>query len=332
MRLIARMFIVFSVTMVLTSWGFLVHRTVNQLAIYQLPKAMQPFFYKHMEYIVKHSIRPDQRRNDDPSEAPKHFIDLEPFGDSAAWKMPLQFDKAIEIYSRDTLLKYGYVPYYIMIMKENLVNAFKLKNADSILFYAADLAHYIGDAHVPLHTSVNYDGQLTNQKGLHALWETVVPELEIETYDLSSKHKARYLTNPEEAAWQAVRSGFVLLKNVFDLEKKATLQFTGDTKFRMQVRNGREVRYYTTAFAKEYSRLLGASINIQLTQTANLIADYWYTCWLDGGRPDLGELLASSFTKANKKQCKLEYRAFRKNLLIKNNWLIAKKNEGTEGN
>ena len=324
-----RLLLLFLLLTLESSWGFLVHRTVNQLAIYQLPKNMQPFFYKNMDYLVKNSVRPDQRRNEDPTEATKHFIDLEMFGDSAAWKMPLKWEQAKVRYTRDSLLKYGYVPYYILVMKENLVRAYKIRNADSILFYAADLAHYIGDAHVPLHTSVNYDGQLSSQKGIHALWETVVPELELSTYDLSSKHRAAYLSKPGEAAWKAVRSGFVLLKDVFEQERQSSTLFTDSTKYRIQIRNGREVKYYTSAFAKEYSKRLGNSINTQLTRSAELVADFWYTCWVDGGKPGLNALLVSRFTKNDKKLCKKEYNAFRNNQLIEKNWLIAKKNTGS---
>lgn len=328
MRSMARTLLLSFFIVLISSWGFLVHRTVHQLAVYELPKSMQPFFYKNMEYLVKHSVRPDLRRNEDATEATKHFIDLEIFGDSAAWKMPLQWEQAVTLYTRDTLVKYGYVPYYIMVMKDNLVRAFANKNADSILFYAADLAHYIGDAHVPLHTSINYDGQLTNQKGLHALWETVVPELELSSFNLSSTHHATYLSKPAEATWNAVRSGFVLLPGVFEQEKQASALFTDSTKFRMQIRNGREVKYYTSAFAKEYSRRLGNTINTQLTRSAELVADFWYTCWVDGGRPELNSLLKNRITRSDKKQCKKEYRAFRRNQLIEKNWLIAKKNSG----
>ena len=34
--------------------------------------------------------------------------------------------------------------------------------ADNIVLYAAILAHYVSDGHVPLHAVVNYDGQLTD--------------------------------------------------------------------------------------------------------------------------------------------------------------------------
>lgn len=310
------------------SWGFLVHRTVNQLAVYQLPKGMQGFYYKNMDYVVKNSVRPDQRRNEDPSEATKHFIDLEAFGDSAAWKMPMDWETAVKEYSRDSLIKYGYVPYYVIVEQQRLTQAFKSGNKDSILFYSADIAHYIGDAHVPLHTSINYDGQLTNQRGLHALWETVVPEIVLPEYNLSSRHKAKYLKHSDVAIWEAVRSGFVLLKDVFEQEREATKMFTDETKYRIQMRNGKEVKYYTSDFAKEYSKRLGPTINQQLNRSASLVADFWYTCWVDAGRPDLSKIMTQVYSNSDKDQFQLEKKAFRKNELLKKQLLISKKNSG----
>jgi hypothetical protein len=50
-------------------------------------------------------------------------------------------------------------------MMEKLTQAFKEKRKSEILF-TADLGHYIADAHMPLHTSDNHDGQLTDQNSL----------------------------------------------------------------------------------------------------------------------------------------------------------------------
>src|ERR1044071_862903 len=107
MRRFISITVVITFIIICSGWGFLVHRTVNQLAVYQLPKKMQPFFYENLDYIVKYSIRPDQRRNQDPTEATKHFIDIEAYGDSAAWKMPTNWNDAVAKYTKDTLLKYG---------------------------------------------------------------------------------------------------------------------------------------------------------------------------------------------------------------------------------
>src|ERR1043165_6563782 len=78
------------------SWGFLVHRTTNQLAVYEMPSSMRQFFYKNMNYLVYNAPRPDLRRSTDSAEAAKHFIDLEMYGDSAAWKMSLHWDDAVK--------------------------------------------------------------------------------------------------------------------------------------------------------------------------------------------------------------------------------------------
>ena len=40
----------------LSSWGFLVHRTIHQLAVYELPAEIKPFFYKNIEKIDKDII------------------------------------------------------------------------------------------------------------------------------------------------------------------------------------------------------------------------------------------------------------------------------------
>lgn len=310
------------------SWGFLVHRTTTQVAVYGLPKTVQPFFYQNMDYLVKNSVRPDQRRNTDKTEDTKHFIDFEAFGDSAAWKMPTDWNKAVKRYTKDSLLKYGYVPYWIMVMKERLTSAFKSRNKDSILFYAADISHYIGDLHVPLHTTLNYDGQLTNQKGLHSLWESMIPEIELDHYQLYNNHKARYLAKPEREVWTAARNAHQLLKDVFQKEIEASKKFTDSTKYRWQKRNGRDVRSYSSAFARAYSKELGNSINRQLLRSSNLIADFWYTCWVDAGRPDLSGLY--QWSDNEKEQLKAEQKSLKKNKLIKDNLLIARQKKDAD--
>jgi hypothetical protein len=303
-----------------SGWGFLVHRTVNQLAVYQLPKTLRAFYYQNLDTVVENAIRPDQRRNSDPTEGTKHFIDLEMFGDSAAYKMPITWDEAVRRYTKDTLVKYGYLPYWVLEMKNRLTNAYRTGNKDSILFYAADIAHYIGDANVPLHTSFYYDGQNTNQRGIHALWESTVPEVALNQYKLSSGHEAKYLENPANSIWQAVRHAHSLLPEMWQQEKEASKSFTDSTKFRVQKLYGRDVKGYTTAFARAYNDRVGKMINDQLIRSSNLVADFWYTAWVDAGKPDL-----ASLSKAEKKKAKKETKSFKKNELVQKKLLISRK-------
>ena len=89
--------------------------------------------------------------------------------------LPHKWKEAVEKFGEDSLQAYGMVPWHIQMMLGGLTKAFKEKNFSSILKKSAEIGHYIADAHLPLHTSENYDGQLTRQNGIHAFWESRVP-------------------------------------------------------------------------------------------------------------------------------------------------------------
>lgn len=307
-------------------WGFFGHKVIHQLAIYGLPKQMQGFFYKNQDYLVQKSIQADERRNSDPHEAPRHFIDVdvEIYGEDAVNTMPEGWEEAAARYTADTLIKYGIVPWHIVKMKARLTNAFKNQNADSILYYAADLGHYIGDAHVPLHTTVNYDGQLTNQKGLHSLWESKVPEMHAQNYKLQNR-KAKYLPDTEKAIWEVVRASHKLYPQVLELETEASKNFTEETKFVTVEHYGKMRQEYTDEFAKEYAKLLGPTVAQRMEASAETIADFWYTCWVDGGKPDLDKLMGGKLSKAEKRQLKCELKTWKQNKLFDRDLVIAAK-------
>ena len=70
--------------------------------------------------------------------------------------------------------------------------------------------------------------------------------------------------------------------------------------------------------------LYDALVNEQLLNSANLIADFWYTAWVDAGKPDLSGLLTKPFGKPDKKAMKKEFKAYRKGELIEKKLLIAR--------
>lgn len=249
-------------------------------------------------------------------------MDMEFFGDDAFKVVPHNFQEAIAKYTLDTLEKYGTLPYVVVEYTDKLTNAFRSKNADSIVYYAAELTHYIADAHVPLHTSINYDGQLTNQNGIHDLWETTVPEVEIANYNLSSRHKARYLTSPSDEIWKIIEHTFSLLPEMLEKETEVSKNFTEAAKYKWEVRWGKNRRFYTAAFAKEYAKALKSSVNDQLVASSTAIADFWYTAWVNAGKPDLNKLLSNPY---NKGQFKSEKRDYKKNNLMQKKLLIATK-------
>ena len=187
----------------LASWGFFGHKQINRMAVFTLPYEMIGFYKKHIDFITEHAVDPDKRRYGVEEEAPRHYIDIDHYGENAFDVVPMYWKKAVEKYTEDTLKAYGINPWHVEKMMYKLTEAFKRENIDMILHYSADLGHYIADGHVPLHTTENYNGQLTNQRGIHGFWESRIPELKSENYDFFVG-KATYIEKPIFMAWQTI--------------------------------------------------------------------------------------------------------------------------------
>nr|WP_210514092.1 zinc dependent phospholipase C family protein [Hymenobacter terricola] len=271
------------------AWGFFGHRLLNRLAVYTLPPAMIGFYKANIEYLTVNATRPDSRRTVVPGEAPKHFLDVDRYGDSAAYKLPRKYADAVARYGEDSLLRHGIVPWNVVSMKNQLTAAFKAKDTNRILSLSADLGHYVADACVPLHTTRNYNGQLSGQRGIHGLWESRLPELLSTDYDLFTG-KAQYIERPSDAIWAAVIRSHAAVDSVLRFEKEVTTQFPEDQKFGYEQRGSQTVRAYSREFSKAYHTKLNGQVERQMRYAAALIGDFWFTCWVDGGSPDLRQL------------------------------------------
>jgi len=271
------------------AWGFFGHRLLNRLAVYTLPPAMIGFFKANIEYMTVNATRPDSRRVVVPGEAPKHFLDVDRYGDSAAYRLPRRYADAIAKYGEDSLLRHGIVPWNVITMKNQLTAAFRDRDTDRILRLSADMGHYVADACVPLHTTRNYNGQLTGQRGIHGLWESRLPELLSPDYDLFSG-TAPYLENPTDAIWKAVIRSNAAVDSVLRFEKELTGKFPEDQKFGYEQRGNNTVRAYSREFSREYHRRLNGQVERQMRYAARLIGAFWYTCWVDAGSPDLNKM------------------------------------------
>jgi hypothetical protein len=287
------------------AWGFFGHRLLNRLAVYTLPPGMIGFYKANIDYLTVNATRPDSRRTVVPDEAPKHFLDVDRYGDSAEYKLPRKYADAVARYGEDSLQRHGIVPWNVVAMKNQLTAAFKAKDTDRILRLSADMGHYVADACVPLHTTKNYNGQLTGQRGIHGLWESRLPELLSSDYDLFTG-KAEYLDNPTNAIWAAVIRSHAAVDSVLLFEKQLTAQMSGDQKYGYEQRGNNTVRAYSREFSRAYHARLNGQVERQMRYAASLIGDFWFTCWVDGGSPDLRQLPR---TPSEKEQQRLELEA-----------------------
>ncbi|AGA76334.1 zinc dependent phospholipase C family protein [Echinicola vietnamensis] len=271
-------------------WGFYAHKRINRLAVFSLPLEMIGFYKENIAYLTENAVNPDRRRYAVKGEAEKHYIDADVYGDSAVYTLPRYWSDAVNKYGEDSLRKYGIAPWNVQFVKTQLTKAFKDKNAKAILRLSADLGHYIGDINVPLHTTENYNGQLTGQEGIHGFWESRIPELLSTDFDLFIG-KAAYIPNTQMAAWEAVIQAHEAMDSVLHFEKQLSKKFSDDKKYSFEERGTINTKVYSKPFTIAYNQLLDGQVERQMKRSIKMIADFWYTAWVDAGQPDLSPLL-----------------------------------------
>jgi S1/P1 Nuclease len=302
------------------SWGIVGHERINKGAVMALPKPLQTFFYNHIDFITLESTVPDLRKSvlNDKLEGPKHYFDMENFGIIDSF--PKTMEAAKKKYDEKFLSKNGTLPWYIQDMMVKLTNAFREKRKTEILFIAGDLAHYIGDAHMPLHTSDNHDGQNTNQKGIHSLWESKLPGLFASDYKLYVE-EAKYIDNIDKATWDIIFDTHSLVEPLLAADKQLRTSIPENVMYEIDATgNFVKNKYNNTIYSKEYAQKLHVALNgmveNQMKKAISATSSFWYTAWINAGRPDLSKLDSKEVTKRNAKYLKQDFKLWQKGNLF----------------
>ncbi|MBI5915567.1 MAG: hypothetical protein HY842_09335 [Bacteroidetes bacterium] len=190
----------------------------------------------------------------------------------------------------DTFSQHGVLPYNLEQMLRRLTDAFREQDAKRILRYAADIGHYIADAHVPLHTTMNYNGQLTGQEGLHAFWETRLPEMFAEeNYDFWVG-PAGLMEDPQSYFWGIVLKSHSLVDSVTDIERALRREFPTDRQMCSELRGDVLVKTQCANFARAYHERMGGMVEGRMQGAILAVGSAWYTAWVLAGQPDLTHL------------------------------------------
>ena len=282
-------------------WGFFAHKKINYYAVFLLPPQMLVLYKPNIEFLSEHATDPDKRRYAVAAEGPRHYIDIDHYGKYPYTELPHNWKDAVAKFGEDSLVANGIVPWHIQIMLTRLTNAFKEKNFSSIMKNSAEIGHYIADAHVPLHASSNHNGQLTNQKGIHAFWESRVPELLADKQFNFFIGKAAYIKNPGVFIWNRVLESGNAADSVLAFERELSRQFPGDKKYAFEKRNNIIIRQYSSDYTIAYNNKLKGMVERRMRQAIFAVASFWYTAWVNAGQPDLTALASQSFSESDLK-------------------------------
>ncbi|MGC4100528.1 zinc dependent phospholipase C family protein [Ferruginibacter sp.] len=283
-------------------WGFFGHQKINYSAVFLLPPEMMVLYKPNIAFLSEHAVDPDKRRYAVANEGARHYIDIDHYGAYPFDSLPRKWNDAVAKFSEDSLRAYGIVPWQVQFMLQRLTNAFKEKDFSKIMKTSAEIGHYIGDAHVPLHANSNHNGQFTNQRGIHGFWESRVPELLADKEFDFFIGKAEYIKNPGDFIWKRVLESAKAADSVLRFEKELTNQFSADKKYAFEERNGKIIRQYSSAFTIAFNKKLDGMIERRMRQSIFAIASFWYTAWVNAGQPDLKPLVDKKFSEQDMKE------------------------------
>jgi hypothetical protein len=260
------------------AWGFDAHKFIADRMIALLPAELKPLFEKRRDFIVERAIDPDLWRNVGWEEDPNHFLDLdfEAFGPYPFTGLPREYDAAVQKFGKAVITEQGTLPWRTAEFYGRLQREFaSLKRqptpgyaVDNIVLYAAILAHYVSDGHVPLHAVVNYDGQLTGQQGLHSRWEAELFERnrsKLKVAPVSMKP----ILNPRDFMFETLLVSNRAAANVLESDKKAA--------------DGRE--FYDDAYFEAFSAGTLQVMEKRLNDSIAAVAAMINGAWEQAGRP-----------------------------------------------
>jgi hypothetical protein len=261
-----------------SAWDFNAHKFIMRRAIELLPAEIKPFYERYRDEIVVRATDPDLWRNVGWEEGPNHFLDFgaKEYGAYPFDGLPRELGAAIEKFGTATLTRNGMLPWRASEVFGDLRRSFEsftrgsgYGSADAVLFSGV-LGHYMQDAHQPLHATINYDGQLTGNTGIHGRFEGALFERFQSRLSVNPPPPAPIL-NPRDAVFDALLAGYQLVDPILKADTEAVA--------------GKEV-YDEDYFEKLLSKtqpILERCLANAIAATAGAITG----AWQQAGRPTL---------------------------------------------
>ena len=252
------------------AWGPAGHDLVNSWAIQTLPIEMRGFFEAHRQYLVAHANDPDEWMKNDRYERKRHYIYLDKYGIFPFLELPHSFRQAVENYGSGRVNRDGVLPWQVGEHSLRLTDAFKARNWDQVKLEAAVLAHYVAEARSPLHVTKNFDGQLTRQTGLEDRFENRLLDRYSKFFILHPEDAVK-IDDPTEYAFQTCLEAYTVLDSTVLADMRARAGLPD----------------YTDEYFDRFYSQIGANVMRAVNEAARDAGSYWYTAWLNAGKPAL---------------------------------------------
>jgi hypothetical protein len=290
----------------LSSWGYTGHYKITDQSLKSVSDKIKGFD-TWIPFIASHSSDPDFRKSWIKTEEPKHYIDIDNYPEfSTSGKINSNLDSLTKLHGEPFIIEQGTLPWATLAAFDSLQYYFILKDWYHAKLWAADLCHYVGDGHMPLHVTRNYDGQESGNKGIHSRYESKM----ILAYSdkISGVIKqAEYIKDVNAFIFDYLYQSNRLCDSVFMADNLAR-QLAGST----------ESPVYLSALWENTSEMTINQFNDATFALGSLI----YTAWVQAGSPKLNTTgtntkekydceITSAFQNRSDSTCTINYQIFK---------------------
>ena len=253
------------------AWGYAVHRLINRNAISNLPADFQ-LFSQWAGDLEALATAADERKCCVAGENIRHYIDIDDYAEFHAGTFPRHYSDAISRYGVSRLESNGIGPWALETSYHQLVTAFTEENWTVAVATAADIGHYAGDLHQPLHLTTNFDGQESGQSGVHSRFES----------RMTGRHMAEFtpfpgsaglLSSPLDRVFEWIGTTYPGVARILAADRAARTAAGGSTS---------SDAYYNALWEE-----VGQDTWYWIGDASRDLAALWYTAWVEAGSPPL---------------------------------------------
>lgn len=252
------------------AWGRQAHRLADDWAIGTLPPELRSYYLSNRNLILNHANDPEEWIKKDRYEEMRHYIFLNKYGMFPHLELPHSYKAAVAEYGAKHITRNGVLPWQIGEYSLKLTNAFRAHDWEQVKLNSAALAFYVADAHDPLHTTQNYNGQMTGQTGLEMRFGDELVE-RFSHFFMFRPDNAAKINDPTEHAFQMILEANTWVNQIILADLVA-----------QQGRSG-----YTDAYFDAFYSRVGSTAMKEISEAAHDAGSYWYSAWLNAGSPEL---------------------------------------------
>lgn len=252
------------------AWDSITHREITYLAIRALPpSALRELFLQNASRLQSISVQPDiiRAKYGAESEKIRHYIDLEVYGADPFDALVPDRAAMIKRFGEKTLLRSGTLPWTIVDFSNEFEQEWPRDDCNEQLRLAGFLAHYVGDASQPLHSTVYYDGD-AGDRGVHARVERAV-DYDIRQLSLTAEPQIHLVKI--DSVWQTaiaeIRDSNSHIQQLLEADRAARTHASASS--------------YDDALMNRAQPMIAG----QIARAASVLASIWLYEWKRAGSP-----------------------------------------------